>query len=329
MTRVTRITGNLSSKSVVASGTGVVFAQNMMYRHTISVLDVKRHAIAATISDAVDLRALGAATAPPGVHHGAPVEAAFTADGRYAYVSNYSMYGSGFGPEGSDTCAPHVYDDSYVYRVNVATRTIDQAIRVGSVPKFLAVTPDGAHVVVSNWCDYSVSIIDTAKAKTVKELPVGRFPRGIAITPDSKTAYVAVMGSTEIAVVNISSYKVARISGVGSAPRHLVLDPSGRWLYITVNGDGIIEKLDTRTRRVVARIRTGSQPRSMAIAPDGKSLYVVNYASDTMTKVRASDMRVLQTVKVDHLPIGITYVKDAGEIWVSCYSGSIIVFKDR
>jgi YVTN family beta-propeller protein len=325
---VTRITGSLSSKSVVASGHGVVFAQNMMYRHTISVLDVRTHRIAATISDAVDLRALGATTAPAGVHNGAPVEATFTRDGKYAYVSNYSMYGAGFGPEGSDTCPAHVYDDSYVYRVDVAKRRIDQAIRVGSVPKFLAITPDGRQVVVSNWCDYSVSVIDTATARTVREVPVGRFPRGVAITADSSTAYIAVMGSTQLAVLDLRSYAVHRIDGVGSAPRHVVLSPDGRWLYVTVNGDGVVEKLDTRSRRVVARIRTGSQPRSMTIAPDGRSIYVVNYASNTVTKVRTRDMAALQTIRVDEHPIGITYVPESGEIWVACYSGSILVFKD-
>ena len=64
----------------------------------------------------------------PGITRGAPVEAAFTSDGRYAYVSNYSMYGSGFGPEGSDTCTPASAlaagdTDSYVYRVDTRDRS--------------------------------------------------------------------------------------------------------------------------------------------------------------------------------------------------------------
>ncbi len=58
-----------------------------------------------TIPDTVDLSQFGIA-GHPGVTHGAPVEAAFTPDAKYAYVSNYSMYGAGQGPEGSDTCTP-------------------------------------------------------------------------------------------------------------------------------------------------------------------------------------------------------------------------------
>ena len=50
------------------------------------------------------------------------------------------MYGSGFGPEGTDTCTPSSgYNDSFVYRVNVKRLAVDQVIKVGPVPKYVAV----------------------------------------------------------------------------------------------------------------------------------------------------------------------------------------------
>ena len=63
------------------------------------------------------------------------MEAAFTKDGRYGYVSNYSMYGAGFGPEGADSCTPASgYDPSYLYRIDTRTNKVDQVIGVGSSP---------------------------------------------------------------------------------------------------------------------------------------------------------------------------------------------------
>jgi len=96
------ITGAISSKSVVATGTGLVFAQNMMYQHTITVYRADG-TLAATIPDSVDLAAYRIA-GHPGQVRGAPVEAASSPDHKSMYVSNYSMYGAGFGPEGSDAC---------------------------------------------------------------------------------------------------------------------------------------------------------------------------------------------------------------------------------
>lgn len=326
---VRTIGGHISPKSVDASGTGLVFAQNMIYTHTVTVYNDHSYHLVATIPDAVRLRRWGYRKYP-GRYLGGPVEAAFTPDRRYVYVSNYSMYGPALTRQGHDVCSPaDHYDPSFVYRISVATMRIDQVIRVGSVPKFLAVTPDDRYLLVSDWCSYSLSVVSTRAGKEVRRIALGPYPRGIAVGPSAKTAYVAIMGSTEIAKINLRTFAVGKIPDVGTGPRSLVMSPAGRWLYATLNADGTVAKISTRTGRVVARVSTGSEPRSMAIAPDGRSLYVVNYGSNTVTKLRTSDMRVIQTVRTNSAPIGITYVPDRRQVWVACYTGTIMVFKDR
>ena len=329
LTRLTTITGAITPKSVDASGAGIVTAQNMIYRHTVTVYDDKTYALRKTISDRVRLSDFGYAKYDQPVQ-GGPVEAAFTPDRRYEYVSNYSMYGPGFGHPGHDVCSPSSgYDRSFLYRINLTTLAIDQAIEVGSVPKYLAVTPDGRYVLVSNWCSYSLSVVSVASGKEIKRLHLGAYPRGIAVNSSSTTAYVAIMGSTEIAKVHLSDFSVSYIHDVGSGPRHLVMDPAGRYLYVTLNGAGMVAKLDLRTDRVVRRVATGQRPRSMTIAPDGRSLYVVNYESNDVSKLRTSDMHVLQTVQTPVHPIGIAYDAHTGDVWVACYRGFIAVFADR
>lgn len=323
----TTVTGHISPKSVVASGAGLVFAQNMMYTHTITVYD-RDGKLLQTIPDTVRLSDLGFPLLPNTLK-GAPVEAAFTPDHRFAYVSNYSMYGPGFTHPGDDTCSPSSgIDQSFVYRVDTTSFAIDKAIAVGSVPKYVAVTPDGRHALVSNWCSYDLSVIDTASSTETARVKLGAYPRGIVVDPASTTAYVAVMGSFDIAKVSLADSTVSWIRRVGNAPRHLALDPSGAFLYATLNGEGRVAKIDVATGAVVAKVATGSAPRSMAIAPDGQSLYVVNYNSGTVTKVATSDLRVLQTVRTPTHPIGITYEPAAGRVWVACYSGAILVYDD-
>jgi YVTN family beta-propeller protein len=330
MRLVKTIYGELSPKSVVASGAGHVVAQNMMYRHTITVYD-RSYRLVKTISDRVDLEALGGPAAA-GPVRGAPVEAAFSPDARHAYVSNYSMYGPGYHREGSDRCSPgSAIDESFVYRVDMRRLVVDRVGQVGQVPKYVAATPDGRLVLVANWCSYDLSVLQAGTLREVRRVPLGAYPRGIAVDPRSRTAYVAVMGSTRVAVVDLRGFGVRWIEGVGAGPRHLVPDPAGRWLYATLNGEGRVAKVDLRSGRVVARVATGAAPRSMTIAEDGRSLYVVNYHSGTVSKLRASDLAVLQVVETNRHPIGITYDVHggAGYVWVACYSGSIMVFRDR
>ena len=332
MSLLTTIGGPISPKSVDASDNGLVFAQNMMYRHSMTVYD-SAGTLVKSIPDTVDLGQLGV---PGGqIVQGAPVEAAFTPDSRYVYVSNYSMYGPGQGPEGSDTCTPSSARSagdtpSYVYRVDTATLAVDQAIRVGLVPKYVAVSPDGKYVLVTDWCSWDLQIIDAAQAKVVATLPMnGEYPRGIAVSPDSKTAYVAIMGGDNVVKVDLTSLTVTGSFTVGSNPRHVVMDPAGSYLYVSLNSPGDVVKVDLADDTVVATTHTGEECRSLAISTDGRSLYVVNYQSDTISKLRASDMALLQTIPTGVHPIGITYDATTGNVWVAIYTGQILVFADK
>lgn len=331
MTLIKTIGGQISPKSVDASDTGLVFAQNMMYTHTMTVYDSSGNLVS-TIPDTVNLAALGV---PGGATvQGAPVEAAYTPDSRYIYVSNYSMYGPGQGPEGSDSCTPGSAKaagdtPSYLYRVNTATLKVDQVIEVGLVPKYVAVTPDGRYVLVTNWCSWDLDVIDVAKAGVVADLPMSAYPRGIAVSPDSTTAYVANMGDSTVTKVNLQNMTEEGSFQVGENPRHVVMDPAGKYIYISLNSPGEVVKVDLSNDQVVGSVHTGDECRSLAISTDGRSLYVVNYSSNSVTKLRAGDLSILQTIPTGTHPIGVTYDATTGNVWVAVYSGQILVFADR
>ncbi|MEG4588232.1 peptidoglycan-binding protein [Microcoleus sp. MOSTC5] len=327
MTLKKTIYGNISPKSIVYSGDGLFFAQNMMYSHTITVYD-RNFKLVKTIPDTVNLSKFGFSKFK-GNYQGSPVEAAFSTDGKYAYVSNYQMYGSGFRNPGSDRCSPAAkHDQSFLYRINTETLKIEKVIPVGAVPKFNAVSPDNRFALASNWCSWDLSVVDINKNLEVERVKLGAYPRGIVVTPDSKNAYVAVMGSSDIAKVNLIDFSVEWLRNIGNAPRHLTIDPNGNYLYATLNGEGNVAKIDLKTGEVAKKVRTGKAPRSMTISDDGKLLYVVNYFSNTVSKVRTIDMKVLQKVNVNSSPIGITYDPETNQVWVACYSGSIMVFQD-
>ena len=323
-----RITGNLSPKSVAASSTGLVTAQNMMYTHTVSVF-TSDGLLKGTVDDSVDLSSFGIG-GHPGTSKGAPVEAAFTNDGKHVYVSNYAMYGKGFGPEGLDSCSPaSAPDKSFLYRIDTRTLKIDQVIPVGAVPKYVAVTPDDSTVLVTNWCSWTMSVVDVKTAKLVDTIPIpGSYPRGIAVSPDSRTAFVAVMGSGRIAKVDIASKKVSTLAETGNGPRHIVISPDGKYLYVTNNGSGTVSKVEAANGKVLKTVSTGQQPRSMAISSDGLAVYVVNYESSTVSKLRTSDLKQIAKRATDYHPIGIAYEPITGSVWVACYGGSVVVYDD-
>jgi len=320
---------NLQPKSIVHSGTGLFFAQNMMYRHNISVFD-RQSKLVATIDDKIDLKDFGVEVVDKSsVVRGSPVEAAFSPDAKYAYISNYAMYGTGWDPSAIDTCQGKDRDQSFVYRIDTTTFRIDQVVLVGAVPKYLAVSPDNKYVVVSNFCSLDVSVLDVSTNKEIKRIDVGLHPRGIAITNDSSTAYVTVMGGGIIAAINLNDFSTRTIKSAGFTPRHVVLSPDNSVLYISDNKAGQVRAINPKTDTLIKSVATGNEPRTMVMSDDGFSLYVVNYMSDTMVKVRTSDMQVIQTLKTGHHPVGITYDAQLRRVWVANYTGSLSVFEDK
>ena len=317
---------DLQPKSIVASGTGIFVAQNMMYRHNVSVFDRTGTKIA-SIADDVDLAAFGVAGG--GRAQGSPVEAAFTPDGRYVYVSNYKMFGDGWNPVADDDCDRGEWDDSYVYKIDTTTFEIVSVIPTGAVPKFLAVSPDGRRLVVSNWCGFDVSIIDVATDSELARVDVGRHPRGVAIPSDSEVAYVTVMGEAEIVVIGLDSFRLlGTVPDPGTTPRHIALSPDDRYLYVSNHRMNSVRKIDLRAGGVAGIASTGTETRSLVLSDDGTALYVVNYQEGTMSKVRTSDMEILQTVPTGVHPVGITYDAETRQVWVANYAGTLRVFTD-
>jgi len=329
--RLVRVIGGaIAPKSVVATGTGEVWAQNEVYRHTVTVYGPKGYLLA-TIGDRVRPSRYGFARWDQPVN-GGPVEAAVSPDSETMYVSQRAMYGPGFpNPAPMDPrCSPaDGIDRSFVYAIDRSSRRITDILLAGSTPKFLAVTPDGGTLLVANWCSYDLSVIDLSRGREVRRIKLGPYPRGIAITPDGTTAWVAVMGSPDLARIDLRSWRVRWLRDVGWSPRHLVMDAAGRFLYVTLALRDEVAKIDLGTRRVVRRVHTGAEPRSMAIAPDGRSLYVGNYEDDSLVKLRTRDLRILQRVSVPGDPIGVAYEPVGDTVWVSSYQGTIRVFRDR
>ena len=322
---VKTITGDISPKSVRSSGTGLVSAHNMMYRHSVTIYDSKTQELIKRIPDSVKLSDFGY-TKYSGTYKGSPVEGAFSPDGQYLYVTNYAMYGKGFNKEGTDICSPaNGFDSSFVYRINLSNYKIDGVYAVGSVPKVIEVTPDNKYILVTTWCSYTLDVISIAKQKKVKSIKIGRYPRGIAVSADSSKAYVAEMGGSNIHEINLTDF-TKKLIPIGVNPRAIVLSPDNSKMYVTLNMAGKVAAWDLVNHKSLGSVKTGKAARSLAISSDGTALFVVNYASGTLSKVRASDLRVLQTVKVCASPIGITYDQPTSRTWVACYGGSIKVF---
>lgn len=303
-----------------------MITNNMMYRHDVTLYDAETREVVNKLSDTVDADEFGLDYLS-GQVSGAPVEAVWTQDGQFAYVSQYQV--TDHGAVAEDNCSNgSAITPSLVYRYSVEQEDWDQVIPVGRVPKYVALSPDESTLLVSNWCDKSLSVVDTQTAEEIRQIPLNSMPRGIVVLPDNRTAYVTAMYADEVYRVDLDSGESEVALRTGDRPRHLVLGKDREHVYLVVTGANQLLKLDTETFEVVDSASTGAEPRTMTISADGTALYVVNYNENTVSKFDAETLEELDRQPTGHLPIGVTHHAQGGEVWVANYSGSLSIYDD-
>lgn len=316
----------ISPKSVVANGEGLVVANNMLYQNTITVYDAEEQELVQELSDEISPEEFGVEGYPKSVV-GAPVEAVWTDDGEYSYVSQYRL--EGLGAEAEDFCeAGDEIAPSAVYRYSADEQDWDQFIEVGRIPKYVELTPDGEHLLVSNWCDHDLSVVDTETGEEAMRIPLNSQPRGIVVMDDNRTAFVTAMFANEVYQVDLETGDSELLLNTGERPRHMVRDEAGENVYLTVAGANELLRLDPEAGEVTDSVETGAEPRTMTISEDGTALYVVNYDEDTISKFDADSLEEIQREPTDHLPIGVTYEASTDSVWVATYGGTLNVYDD-
>jgi YVTN family beta-propeller protein len=181
----------------------------------------------------------------------------------------------------------------------------------------VAVSRDGSKLVVANYENDSISVVDVATRMKTAELDLrpgkidpsfagvagGEFPFWVTIQGDA-VAYVSSIRDREIVVVDIggASPKVTARIQVQGKPGKMLLNRRQNLLFVATDNADTIDVVDTATNQVIHRIRTsgprgmkrghlpvGSSPSSLAFSPDERTLYVTNAGSNSVAVIDVDD----------------------------------------
>ncbi|HTM56537.1 MAG TPA: beta-propeller fold lactonase family protein [Pirellulales bacterium] len=200
-----------------------------------------------------------------------------------------------------------------IAEIDLAQKRIKREIPVGNAPFGIVLLGEKAYV--SNWAgrlpdaksatgpagrgtpvrvdekrhianDGSVSIVDLALGKEMKQVEVGLHPSLIVVAPDGKRVLVANSNSDTISVIDTTSQEVVETISTrpadnmlfGSGPSALAVAPDGNTLYVangTNNAVAVVE-LHSPNSRLVGCFPTGWYPAALVLDPARHSLYVAN-----------------------------------------------------
>ncbi|HEY1448325.1 MAG TPA: bifunctional YncE family protein/alkaline phosphatase family protein, partial [Caulobacteraceae bacterium] len=177
----------------------------------------------------------------------------------------------------------------------------------------LAVSPDGRRLLVTNFQNDSVSLLDLAIGSVTEQdlrpgainpadvgRPGGTFPRAVTWTSNAK-AYVATQRDREIIALTLGPklLQVRTRIAVRGQPNAFVVGRAGR-LYAALDNTDAVAVIDTTTDRILETIPTagpiewaskglgGAGTNALALSADGRSLLVTNGAENALAVVRLS-----------------------------------------
>ena len=201
--------------------------------------------------------------------------------------------------------------------IDIGTNTVVATVPVGSLPRRLAITPDGTRAYVGNQSSNTVSVIDIGTNTVVATVPVGNTPIGVAITPDGSRAYVTNVSSNTVSVIDIGMNTVVAIVPFGGQPLGVAITPDGTRAYVTNISSNTVSVIATGTNTVVASVPVGSRPFRIAITPDGTRAYVTNLSSNNVSVIATGTNTVVATVPVGNTPVGVAITPDGSRAYVA------------
>ena len=225
----------------------------------------------------------------------------------------------------ADRLAYVVTQSSALSVVDLDTKSLSATVSlsVGTSPRALLFTRDGAFAYFANYADGTVSVLDTATNGVVNTILVGQSPQGLAITPDGRQIYVTNWSSGSVSVIDTRAQTVvATIMLPGqSFPYGVAVTPDGATAYVTGCGApaGGVCAIDTATRTVTASLTASGDTTGVAITPDGAVAYVAGCGSpnDSICAIDTARNTIIATVRVGRHPEGVAITPDGARVYVT------------
>jgi len=171
-----------------------------------------------------------------------------------------------------------------------STKRID--LGTAHFPFGVAFNRSGTSAYVTNWTGRSVTVIDTATERPVRDIllsPISNplqadHPSAIAGNPKQDEMYTANANSDTVSVIDTATNRLAATIDVslvpgapkGAMPEGLAVSPDGRTLYVALAGENAVAVVDLQSRHTRGFIPTAWYPADVAVTPDGRRLVVAN-----------------------------------------------------
>jgi YVTN family beta-propeller protein len=152
----------------------------------------------------------------------------------------------------------------------------------GTSNSLMDVSPDGKRLIVANSDNGTVTIVDTADRKALREIKVGDKPEGVAWIGQGPLAAVTVYREDRVVFLDTEKGQVVKSLKVANEPYGIVTNKAGTTAWVTNEYPGKVSEIDLAAHKVVREIKAGVNPRGIALSHDESCLYVTEFYTGTL-----------------------------------------------
>jgi YVTN family beta-propeller protein len=191
-------------------------------------------------------------------------------------------------------------DEAAVAVVDTTTRQLVRTLDTGaqSMPRRIALQPDGRYAWVGLDGDARVLVIDTARQQVAARLPSGAGLHAIAFTPDSRLAYVANSTSNTVTAIDVSTLTNVADIAVGPTPTALAYGTASTLLYVASLNSSTISVIDPARQHVVATVPVRPGVVALDFEPQGRFALALNQLESTVSVIDSATHAVVASTAV-------------------------------
>ncbi len=160
----------------------------------------------------------------------------------------------------------------------------------------------GNFVLVTNWGDDTVSLVDIVKGTELSTIRVGKKPYDVKVDSSGRFAYVSISGESYISVIDIQAMLAGGRIPVGQSPREIDLSKDGKHAIVANSGDNSISYIDLQSHRETFRVKVGNIPYGIGFAKMDTLAVVSNWGESTVSIVDLSSRKEVKRLPVGALP---------------------------
>jgi YVTN family beta-propeller protein len=165
-------------------------------------------------------------------------------------------------PDASKAYIANKNDKLFVSVIDLKARKLVGRIATPNGTQGITASPDGKHVLVADYGEPTLLVIDTAKDVIADRVPLQGAPKAAfkpRYSPDGKTILVCGQSAGQVNILNVSDlHGKQEVLTVGKDPMGFAISADGKTALVANHGDGTVSVIDLKQAKVTNTFKAGT-----------------------------------------------------------------------